>query len=85
MTLKQMLLALRLVAAAACGVIAGGCAVINAADCGPDWYSTGKRDGRLGAYSQAELYAARCAGPVDTARYMDGWQAGLYERPIPVI
>jgi hypothetical protein len=79
---KQMLLALRFVAAAACSVIASGCAV-TAADCGPDWYAIGARDGRLGARPQAELYAARCTAQVDTARYMNGWEAGFYERPIP--
>lgn len=85
MTPKQMLLALRFVAAAAFVVIAGGCAAVTAADCGPDWYAIGARDGRLGARPQAEFYAARCAGPVDTARYMNGWQAGVYERPIPPV
>jgi len=83
MTPKQMLLALRFVAVAACGMIASGCA-ITAADCGPDWYAIGARDGRLGARPQAEFYAARCAAQVDTARYVDGWQAGFNERPIPL-
>ncbi len=83
MTPKQMLLTLRFVAAAAFCVIAGGCAVTSA-DCGPDWYAIGARDGRLGARPQAEFYAARCAGQVDTARYTNGWQAGFDERPIPL-
>jgi len=71
----------QLVAAAACAAILSGCAATGA-DCGPDWYAVGARDGRLGATPQAELYARRCAAAVDSTRYMDGWQAGFYERPI---
>jgi hypothetical protein len=57
-------------------VLAGGCA----ADCGPDWYAIGQRDGRLGAY-QAEIYARRCSVTVDTGRYEEGWQEGFAQRP----
>jgi len=71
------------VAAAACAAIMSGCAA-TAADCGPDWYAVGARDGRLGAQPQAQFYATRCAGPVDSTRYMDGWQAGFADRPIPL-
>jgi len=59
-----------------------GCAA-TAADCGPDWFAVGARDGRLGAQPQAEFYAARCAAPVDAARYSDGWRAGYDQRPLP--
>ncbi len=83
MTPKQMLFALRFIAAAACSVIASGCAV-TAVDCGADWYAIGARDGRLGAQPQAEFYAARCGGQVDTARYVNGWQDGFAGRPIPL-
>ena len=57
-----------------------GCAALNAADCGTDWYATGQRDGRLGASPQADAYAARC-GNVDRARYAEGWDAGWAMRP----
>jgi len=56
----------------------GGC--VSAADCASDWYSTGQRDGRLGAY-QAQLYVSHCSGPVDTSRYDQGWQEGFAQRP----
>ena len=55
----------------------GGCA----ADCGGDWYAIGARDGRLGARPQADIYASRCGGNVDSARYQEGWQAGDAMRP----
>jgi len=61
---------------AACCAIFGGCA----ADCGPDWYSIGARDGRLGVM-QIDRYAGHCAGPVDRARYAEGWDAGNAMRP----
>jgi hypothetical protein len=62
------------------GVLAAaGCA----ADCGSDWRSTGERDGRLGAGSQAERYAARCGVPVDAAAYEEGYRLGFSHRPIP--
>ncbi len=57
-------------------LLLAGCA----ADCGPDWYEIGARDGRLGAY-QAGIYARRCSVPVDTARYDEGWRAGFDQRP----
>ena len=56
----------------------GGC--VSAADCAGDWYSTGQRDGRLGAY-QADLYAGKCTTTVDRARYEEGWQEGFAQRP----
>lgn len=56
----------------------GGC--VSAADCTSDWYSTGQRDGRLGAH-QAELYASRCTTAVDTARYNQGYEEGFAQRP----
>ena len=64
-------------AAAAFAAITAGCAGM---DCGPDWYATGQRDGRLGAESQIERYAARC-GQVDRERYAEGLQAGFAMRP----
>jgi hypothetical protein len=57
-----------------------GCTTL---DCGADWYSTGQRDGRLGAQPQAELYARRCSAPVDSAAYLRGWQDGMRARPVP--
>jgi hypothetical protein len=59
-------------------LLCGGCATI---DCGTvDWFETGQRDGRLGADSQADGYAARCPG-IDRARYEAGLQSGLAMRP----
>jgi hypothetical protein len=55
----------------------GGCA----ADCTGDWYAIGQRDGRLGATPQADIYASRCGGNVDRARYQEGWQSGDAMRP----
>jgi hypothetical protein len=57
----------------------GGCAV----DCGSDWRSTGERDGRMNAGSQAERYAASCGGRVDAAAYQEGYRAGAAQRPPP--
>jgi hypothetical protein len=65
------------------GALVSGCAS-TATDCAGDWYAVGARDGRLGARPQADIYAARCTGRVDTARYMDGWDAGFAERPVPL-
>jgi hypothetical protein len=64
----------------ACCLALSGCA----ADCGPDWYQVGERDGRLGAQSQVENYAARCGGArPDAARYAEGYRAGFAHRPVP--
>jgi hypothetical protein len=37
-------------------------------------------DGRIGADSQVERYAASCSG-MDSARYEEGWREGLAMRP----
>jgi hypothetical protein len=66
-----------LLAAAACCAVMAGCAT----DCGSDWYAIGQRDGRIGADSQFDGYAARCGGQVDRARYEEGLQAGQAMRP----
>jgi hypothetical protein len=63
---------------AACCAILAGCA---GTDCGSDWYAVGQNDGRLGADSQVERYAAQCGGQVDRARYAEGLQAGFAMRP----
>jgi hypothetical protein len=55
-----------------------GCA--TTADCGGDWYAHGWRDGRYGAFAQAELYARRCA-TVDVGEYNRGWRDGAADRP----
>ena len=62
-------------------VLLSGCAAT--ADCGPDWYAIGQRDGRINAGSQAERYAARCGGTVDQARYAEGYAEGFSHRPTP--
>lgn len=67
-----------MVAAAGCVLLAAGCAGI---DCNSDWYAIGQRDGRIGAESQAERYAAQCGAQVDRARYAEGLQAGFAMRP----
>jgi hypothetical protein len=61
---------------AACCALLGGCAV----NCGADWRQVGLNDGRLGADSQVERYAASCSG-IDSARYEEGWREGLAMRP----
>jgi hypothetical protein len=66
------------IATAGCVLLAAGCASI---DCGSDWYAIGQRDGRIGADSQAERYAAQCGAQVDRARYAEGLQAGFAMRP----
>lgn len=58
-----------------------GCA--GTADCGPDWFSLGQRDGRINAGSQVERYAARCTGSVDRERYAAGYADGFSQRPTP--
>ena len=67
--------------------ILGGCASLGSSDCTADWYQVGKRDGRLGAQPQAEIYQRRCgaAAQVDAARYSEGWRDGFAERPKPVV
>ncbi len=72
---------IKVLAAAACSALMTGCAGIGASDCGPDWYSIGQRDGRMGADSQIDNYASRCSVQVDRARYTEGWQAGAAMRP----
>jgi hypothetical protein len=62
-----------------------GCAGLQEADCGGDWFMIGKRDGRLGAVSQVERYASICSTPVDRARYEEGHRAGSAERPRPPV
>lgn len=71
---------------AASAALLAGCAAIVADECTADSYEIGKRDGRMAAYSQAEIYAARCGtrGQFDAARYSEGRRAGLAERPIPL-
>lgn len=59
---------------------ASGCATSTTADCGEDWYTHGWRDGRYGAFAQAELYARRCAA-VDATEYNRGWRDGNSARP----
>jgi len=71
----------KILALAACCAVMAGCAGTGGIDCSADWYSIGQRDGRLGADSQAERYAARCSGQVDRQRYEEGWSAGLAMRP----
>lgn len=56
-----------------------GCA--TAGDCGPDWYAVGERDGRIGTFPQADLYAGRCKVPVDAAAYQSGYRDGYSQRP----
>lgn len=67
----------------ACVLVVSGCAAADRVDCGPDWYAIGQRDGRMNAGLQVESYAARCAVPVDAARYLAGYRAGFAERPLP--
>jgi hypothetical protein len=62
---------------AACLGVAG-CAAL---DCGSDWYTVGRSDGRLGADSQVERYVAQCGAQVDRSRYAEGLQAGFAMRP----
>ena len=59
------------------------CAGPNSADCGPDWFAVGQRDGRINSGSQIEHYAARCGGSVDRDRYDEGYQDSFYRRPVP--
>lgn len=66
-------------------LLLAGCTTLGGADCGPDWYATGQRDGRIGAQPQAEFYAQRCSAPVDSASYLRGWQDGLRMRPTPTV
>ncbi|HEY5898133.1 MAG TPA: hypothetical protein VIV54_11240 [Burkholderiales bacterium] len=76
-----------LVYAAAFATLASGCAAIDGADCSSDMYQVGMRDGRLGAGSQIERYAGRCAasgGRADSSRYAEGYAAGFAQRPLPL-
>ena len=55
---------MRTLLTAVCLVALAGCA----ADCGPDWYGIGQRDGVLGATPQEDYYAGRCKVEVDAVR-----------------
>lgn len=63
--------------------VLAGCAGAGSVDCGPDWRAIGERDGRINAGTQAERYASRCGGKVDTAAYEAGYAEGFSRRPIP--
>jgi hypothetical protein len=76
---------MRQLAMLVCVGVLTGCAGIGSADCGPDWFAVGERDGRINAGSQVERYAARCGVPVDRARYEEGYQQGFAQRPRPVV
>ena len=62
-------------------LLSAGCTVPGSRDCETDWTSLGQRDGRLGAGSQAERYAAKCGKPVDAAAYDEGYRQGASQRP----
>lgn len=62
-------------------LLSAGCTVPGSRDCETDRGSLGQRDGRLGAGSQAERYAARCGKPVDTAAYEAGYRQRFSHRP----
>ena len=68
-------------------LLVAGCAGIAADECTTDSYQLGRRDGRIGAYAQADAYAARCGtrARFDTQRYLDGWRDGSAERPRPSV
>jgi len=68
---------MRTLLTAVCLVALAGCA----ADCGPDWYGIGQRDGVLGATPQEDYYAGRCKVEVDAVRYREGWRDGYSRRP----
>lgn len=70
---------------AAVALFLAGCAALVEKECTADSYQIGKRDGRIGAYAQADRYAARCGGRFSASRYMDGWRDGFAERPKPVV
>ena len=65
----------------ALSALLAGCA--TASECAGDWYSIGQRDGRFGAFAQADLYAQRC-GAVDVEKYDAGYRDGYAARPNPV-
>lgn len=67
-------------------VLLSGCAALAVDECTADPYQLGRRDGRIGAHSQAESYSARCAGRArfDVDRYLEGWRDGVADRPRPV-
>lgn len=73
-------------ATAALAAILSGCAALAVDECTADSYQVGERDGRMAAFSQAEIYAARCdtRGQFDAARYTEGWRAGFAARPRPL-
>lgn len=67
-------------------LILSGCAGVVSSECeAGDWYEVGRRDGRMGAWPQAELYSQRCGAQtkVDRARYAEGWRRGSSEQPRP--
>ena len=69
---------------AAAALAVAGCASIATDECKSDAYQVGLRDGRIGAYSQADAYATRCSA-FDRSRYTEGWRDGVAQRPRPVV
>ena len=71
----------------AAALVLQGCAAIAVDECTADSYQVGRRDGRIGAYSQADAYAQRCGtrGGFDASRYLEGWRDGWADRPKPVV
>ena len=71
----------------AAALLLAGCAALAENECTADSYQIGKRDGRIGAYAQADAYAARCGARsrFEASRYLDGWRDGWAERPKPVV
>jgi hypothetical protein len=64
----------------AAGLVAG-CTTPGSGDCESDWRSLGQRDGRIGASSQVERYAAKCGKAADEAAYAEGYREGFARRP----
>jgi uncharacterized protein DUF2799 len=75
---------MRLAAILFCSMLLAHCTSLGTQACNADWRQVGERDGRMGATSQFENYAARCPGArPEAALYAEGWQSGLASRPLP--
>ena len=67
---------------ALCTGLPSGCASGAVVEChGVDWYQAGRRDARMDGRDESKIIAASCGSAFDAARYRQGFDEGLRERP----
>jgi hypothetical protein len=67
-----------------CTVLLHGCATGAAVECnGVDWYQAGRRDATLDGRDESKIIAESCGTAFNAARYRQGFDEGLREKPKP--